>query len=542
MLFGQGEVWLHFDENRISHGDGRIPAHEVAANMPQGILHLGLYAGLSDPVGLDGPALQKVYPIFALRCKVAGVFDIHGIVVFLGQNRHEPLHDLRKIRAPQELLEVDDVRDTLAVQTHLPKACGGHGVRLHEQGGVGTHGILIELFDRQGEKAVFHQADDVDLVLTVTVLVAVVYKGRRRRRVQVHKTGVIVRLPIHRARPHPKDHAQHTVVVLAGLGTADIEVFGMPDASQMGVIILAVNIAADAHDQQGHLFIPVQKLPLRPVADGLGTDCAGIDRAYGVLEHLIALLQAALVGAEDALILPSEGISDPVLQERAGADNDRGLPEVFQHGEELLFDSGHERAMQKPLPEFRRDADIILRLNHFGPQIPCVVLNRVGVEHVGPNVIGIVGLDSLGVERRIRIPENVASQQHADRFAADTAGADLTPLDLHQIPHGEVFSAQIQPLRFGSEQTAEDILLQRDPVGVGWLRVIRPNRIEHAVPAVATLPGLREDIKDRVGLAAGGNRLAMGPVDSQGEIHGAAAPADYLDRMNICTAVECSDI
>ena len=323
LLFGQGEVWLHFDENRISHGDGRIPAHEVAANMPQGILHLGLYAGLSDPVGLYGAALQQIDPIVSLRREVARILDIYRIVVFFRDDRHDALHNLGKIRAPQELLEIDDIRDTFVVQSHLPEAGGHRRVRLHKQGRIRMHGILAELFQRQGKKGIVRKTDHIDLVLAVAVFVAVFHHLRSCRRVQVDETGIVVRFSVHRTRSHSKNHSQHAAVFFTRFRPADIQVFGMADTAQVRVVILAVNITADAHDQKSHLFVPVQKLPVRPIADRLGAHRACVNPAHSVLKHLIPLLQRPLVGAENAFIFSRKSIADAILQQGTGADNDR---------------------------------------------------------------------------------------------------------------------------------------------------------------------------------------------------------------------------
>ena len=116
-------------------------------------------------------------------------------------------------------------------------------------------------------------------------------------------------------------------------------------------------------------------------------------------------------------------------------------------------------AVQQPLLEFRGNAQVVLRLQHPGAQLPGAVLHGVGIKYVRPDEIGIVGLDPPPEQLRVRIPEDVAGQQHAHRLAADAAGADLPFFDVHQVLHGEVFPAQGQPLGFRPQQAAQDVFL-----------------------------------------------------------------------------------
>ena len=198
--------------------------------------------------------------------------------------------------------------------------------------------------------------------------------------------------------------------------------------------------------------------------------------------------------------------------------------------------------MQQALPEFRRDADIILRLDHSGAQLPGVVLHGVSIENIGTDIVGIMRLDAFGIEFRVRITDDIACQQHTDGLAANAAGTDLPTLDVHQIPHGEVLPAQIQALRFGSQQAAEDVLFQGDAVCVRRLRMVGPYRVEHAVPAVAPLTGLRENVKDGVGIAAGGDRFAVRSGDPKRKEHVFSGPAVHLYRMNVGEAVQGANI
>lgn len=64
---------------------------------------LGITPAWAQPVGLERAALEKVDPVVPAGGEVAGVFHIHGIIIFRGKDGHEPCHHIRKVRLPQEL-------------------------------------------------------------------------------------------------------------------------------------------------------------------------------------------------------------------------------------------------------------------------------------------------------------------------------------------------------------------------------------------------------------------------------------------------------
>ena len=379
-------------------------------------------------------------------------------------------------------------------------------------------------------------------MLAVAVFVAVFHHRRGQRGVKIHKAGIVVRLPVDRPGSQSEDQAQHAAVVLIGFRAVDIQVFGVPHPRQMRIVIITVHISAHPHDKQGHLLVPVQQAAVRAVAERVRAHRAGIHRPHRVLEHLVALFQAALAGAEDALVFSGEGISDSVLEQGTGTHDDGRLAEVFQHGEELLLDGRHEGSVQQALPEFRRNTEIVLWPDHLGPQLPGVVLHRVGIEHIRPDIIGVVGFNAFCIEFRVVVPDDMAGKQHADGLAPDAAGSDLTALDLHQIPHGEVFPAEFQAGGLRPQQAAHDILFQRDPLRVRRFRVIDAHRIEHAVPAVPAFSGLGKNIENGIGLAAGSNRLTLAAVNAQREIHVPAVPSLGFHRMDVRAAVHRPDV
>ena len=316
----------------------------------------------------------------------------------------------------------------------------------------------------------------------------------------------------------------------------------MAHPGQMRIIILPVHVSAHTHDQQSHLLIPIQQAAVGAVTESVRTHRAGIHRAHSIFEDLVAFFQTALTGAEHALILSGESIPDPVLQKGTGAHNNGRLAEVFQHGEKLFLDGRHELPVQQTLPEFRRNTKIVLRFDHFGSQIPGVVLYRVGIEHVRADVVGIVGFNAFYIELRIRIPDDVACQQHADGLAPDASRSDLPALDLHQVPHGEVLPAELQPGRLRTQQTAHDVIFQCDTLRVRRLRMIDTYRVEHAVPTVPAFSGLGKDIKNGIRLAAGGDRFALRAMNTEREVHVLAVASLGFHRMNVHAAVHRPDV
>ena len=91
----------------------------------------------------------------------------------------------------------------------------------------------------------------------------------------------------------------------------------MADTGDVRIVIVAVNVAAHAHDQKRHLLIAVEKVSFGAVFYSVRVDGAGVDLLYRALEYLIALLEAALIGAENALVLSGEGVAEAVLKDRA---------------------------------------------------------------------------------------------------------------------------------------------------------------------------------------------------------------------------------
>ena len=88
----------------------------------------------------------------------------------------------------------------------------------------------------------------------------------------------------------------------------------MADAGDVRIVIFAVNVAAHAHDQQRHLFVAVEEIAFCAIFYRVGIDGAGIDLLYGALKYIVAFFQTALIGAENALVFPGEGVAEAILQ------------------------------------------------------------------------------------------------------------------------------------------------------------------------------------------------------------------------------------
>ena len=166
----------------------------------------------------------------------------------------------------------------------------------------------------------------------------------------------------------------------------------------------------------------------------------------------------------------------------------------------------------------------------------------IGVEYIRPNKIGIVGLDTFFVQLRVRVPYDVPGQEHAHRLAADTAGADDTLPDVHQVMHGKVLPAQSQALRLIAQQAAEYILLNGPALFIHRFFVAVFYRVEHTVPAVPALAGLSENVEYGIELGAGGESAAMAALQLYGIVHVLRLPPGHLYRVDVGTAVNIAYI
>ena len=316
-LLGQSEIRLDSDHDGVANRQAHITAHEVALRAEIKLLYLGHDADGAYAARLKRPALQEVHAVVALFVKIAGVLYIDRIVVLFLEYTHRLGHDGRKIRFPEQLAEVEYIRRVCGAQPHFAQPCCRGIVKLHKQRRIGLYIALFDAVNVYRLKLVALEVYHVHFVLRVFILVAVGHHRRRGGRVHVQKPCIVVGLAVDRTRTHAENEAQHALVFRRGVLLVQIQVLRVADTGDVRIVIVAVNVAAHAHDQKRHLLIAVEKVSFGAVFYSVRVDGAGVDLLYRALEYLIALLEAALIGAENALVLSGEGVAEAVLKDRA---------------------------------------------------------------------------------------------------------------------------------------------------------------------------------------------------------------------------------
>jgi hypothetical protein len=189
------------------------------------------------------------------------------------------------------------------------------------------------------------------------------------------------------------------------------------------VEVAAAGGSRDAHDQQRHLLVLFEQAAALPVAQRLFAQRAGIDLADGVQQFFQALLARTVVDAENALVLPGEGVAVLVFKPRTGADDERPLAEVIEHPFELAQRRFGEGAAHDARARFVQPVQEGVRITLAAAHPPHAVAHEEGVEDLGADVEGIVRFEL--VVQLGRLPaQDAARHQHAERLAADAAGAD----------------------------------------------------------------------------------------------------------------------
>ena len=215
-----------------------------------------------------------------------------------------------------------------------------------------------------------------------------------------------------------------------------------PTPATCGKEQIAVQLAGDALDEQGHLLVAVEQTVMQTIAQAFLAHGAGIDRAHRVHECLQALLGRALIGEEDAFVFAGEGVAVVVLQQAAGAHDQRRLPKVLQHFHELLLDVVGKRAGENLLPGFFGALQIEVEILLAAAQPPAAVLHQVSVKHVRADVERVVAFQQF-LPFRVGLLQDGPRQQHAERLAADQARADHPLHDFHQVRQIEILLGQL---------------------------------------------------------------------------------------------------
>ena len=253
--------------------------------------------------------------------------------------------------------------------------------------------------------------------------------------------GVVVVGTVDGAGAEAEDEARHAGLRI-DVGSPCIGIEGEADSGELGIEVLAVEGARHAHDQQGHLFVAVEHPTVGPVAQGFFGHGAGIDFADGGQQVLQAFLARALVGAEDAFVGAREGVAVVVLQQRAGAHDERRLAEIVQHFLELPQDVGRKLAGQQQPAGFVGALEERVRVALFLANGPRTAAHEEIVEDVGADKERIVFLQQLR-EARVGLLDDRARQQEADGLAANEAGADHPAAHVEDVRQGQVAGEQL---------------------------------------------------------------------------------------------------
>ena len=309
--------------------------------------------------------------------------------------------------------------------------------------------------------------------------------------------------------------------------------------------------ARHALDQDRHLLVPVDQSPVRAVQKRLGAHRARVHGPDRLEERVEALLRRSLVRAEDAVVLPREGVAEAVLEEAARPDDDRRLAEILEHRHELLLEEAREGARQDPLPRHVRPVHEGVGVALAAPRPPASVADEERVEDVGADVERVVRLQPVP-PARVRLAEDRAGEEHPDRLPADQSRAD------HPLPEGEqVVEVEPpggeghQPLVAGDhhpEKPAED--LRRLPPGAH----AEPDLVDHfprleelPVPDVerardgvhAPLREVLQHLGEHRALREGAERL---PVPDVGEIHRRGGTPVDLQRVDVEALLVAEDV
>lgn len=182
-------------------------------------------------------------------------------------------------------------------------------------------------------------------------------------------------------------------------------------------------VARHALDEDGHLLVGGRETTHLAIPEGVLTHRGRVHRAHRALERREAFVRGALVGEEEAVVLAGEGVAEVVLEQRARPHDDRGLPEVLEHAQELLKDGRREVAAREQGVEVGAGREEGVRGALVEPVLPPAVRDRRcrrrprrcgrsrAVRGAGEAVVGDVGEDRTG-------------GQHADGLAAHVPGAD----------------------------------------------------------------------------------------------------------------------
>ena len=202
-------------------------------------------------------------------------------------------------------------------------------------------------------------------------------------------------------------------------------------------------------DQQRHLLVPLIKSASQAVVKRRQAHCAGVHIFDGLLELEKPLLLRPLIRAENGFIFSGKCISEAVLQQRTGPDDDRIRSVIIEHSEELLPD----RFTEFPLQEItlhilcQRKISLVCPLSEL--EIPEMIVDDIRIKNIRPDVVGIMRLD-VRKEFRVVHLDDLPGQQHAAGLSSDHTGPDHALSDPEKVPGSHIFldqNAEVRILR-----------------------------------------------------------------------------------------------
>ena len=493
-------------------------------------------AALALDADLERAALDDVDLEAVAGQEVGGELDVDRVVVGAGQRFQQLAHGRHEAGVGEQALEVGRRR-----RPRLAREQGAAGLgQQRRERGVVAAGELVG-----GE------VEDVDAALGVAPLAVGAGFRAHPRGVEGDQPGVVVVGALDGAGAEAEDQAQD-----AGPGVdvavPDEGVEREPDAGELGEEQAAVHLTGHALDEQRHLLVAVHQPAVEAVVDAVRAEGAGVDGADGGDEGVEALAGRALVGAEDAFVLAGERVAVGVLQQAAGAHDDRPLAEVVEHLAELVEDVVGEAALEHPGPGLGGAVQAVLEGAGGGQPAqpvarpPAVVDDQVGVEHVGADEERVVFLQQAG-PAGVGAAEGGAGQQHAERLAADQAGADHPAHDADEVGEVEELGGQFGQAFLAGGDDLEQAGCPGGGGGVGGgvgggLFERLPGLLEHLGPDAGAadreraprLAGAEADGGE--GGAAGdrGERVADPLVD---HVEGGRVALEHLERLQERAAV-----
>lgn len=375
----------------------------------------------------------------------------------------------------------------------------------------------------------------IDIALRPTGLVIGVDQRLLGRIIERDDAGVVEEDAIDGAGAEAEDEAYHPRTRV-GLGAPDIEIGRVGHPGCMREEQVAAVIARHTLNENRHLLVALDQVAVHAIGQRILRDRGGIDSENGLLEGLQPLVGRTMVDTEDGVVFAGECVAIVVLQQRRRAHDDRRLPEILEHAHELLTDACRELAAPDHLAQLGGRRQITLRGLVFGPQAPPPVGDQIGIEEVSAEKERIVWLHPIAEIGPV-ILEHRARDQHADRFAADRARADLTVGDRDQVGQVEMAATELDHRPFAADQHRHQqvlgrLLFRRHPEQ----RIARA--VEHDVPRIRLFGAAVERGEQPGGRPGGRDRYSGVAGDAVREIHRGRIAIPDLQRVDIGLVVD----